>query len=99
MRSSEVTLICGTGSDLNRDIVFCTFYEAASSNLLWYRHCLPVRQAFGLVYGFSLSSRDLEIRLKRLNDNWTLSTTVELRLSENIAFRLDVFVRMRLRLG
>src|SRR5580700_6241854 len=30
----------------------------------------------------ALSSRDLEIRLKRLNDNWTLSTTVELRLSE-----------------
>jgi len=39
---------------LNRDVVFCNFYEAASSNLMWCRHCLPVRKVFDLVYGLSL---------------------------------------------
>jgi len=43
MRSGEVALTCGTGSGFNRDIVFCNFYQAASSNLGWCRHCVPVR--------------------------------------------------------
>jgi hypothetical protein len=54
MRSSEVARTRDTGSDLNRDIVFCNFYEAASSNLVWYREYLPAREAFDFVYGFSL---------------------------------------------
>jgi hypothetical protein len=99
MRSSEVALTRGTGSGLHRDIVFCNFYEAASSNLVWCRRCVPVRAKRWISSMDSLSSRDLEIGLERLNDNETLGTTAELKFSENAAFRLDVFVRMRLRLG